>query len=46
MVVKGKPPGRYLTWVKQPSGPMCFNCELAAIRAMNELAVAAERPTL
>lgn len=32
-------PGRYLTWVKQPSGPMWFNCELAAIRAMNELAV-------
>jgi maltose/maltodextrin transport system substrate-binding protein len=33
-------PGRYLTWVKQPSGPMWFNCELAAIRAMKELAVA------
>ena len=31
-------PGRYLTWVKQPSGPMWFNCELAAIRAMDELA--------
>ncbi len=31
-------PGRYLTWVKQPSGPMWFNCELAAIRAMEELA--------
>jgi maltose/maltodextrin transport system substrate-binding protein len=35
-------PGRYLTWVKQPSGPMWFNCELAAIRAMNELAVTEE----
>ena len=31
-------PGRYLTWVKQPSGPMWINCELAAIQAMNELA--------
>ncbi|MCF7818728.1 MAG: hypothetical protein K9M54_12700, partial [Kiritimatiellales bacterium] len=31
-------PGRYLTWVKQASGNMWFNNELAAIRAMNELA--------
>jgi len=35
-------PGRYLTWVKQPSGPMWFNCELRAIRAMNELADCAD----
>lgn len=31
-------PGRYLTWVMQPSGPMWFNCELMAIRAVEELA--------
>ncbi|GEM_PF-3492790 len=31
-------PGRYLTWVMQPSGPMWFNCELMAIRAVQELA--------
>ena len=36
-------PGRYLTWVKQPSGPMWFNCELAAIWAMNELADCVEK---
>lgn len=35
-------PGRYLTWVKQPSGPMWFNCELMAIQAMKELAEVAD----
>lgn len=39
----GKAGGRYLTWVKQPSGPMWINCELAAIQAMNELAACAEK---
>ncbi len=33
-------PGRYLTWLMQPSGPMWFNCELSALRAMEELAQA------
>ncbi|MFA6173095.1 MAG: hypothetical protein WC701_05360 [Kiritimatiellales bacterium] len=35
-------PGRYLTWVKQPSGPMWFNCELMAIQAVNQLADVAQ----
>ena len=35
-----KASGRYQTWVMNNPGPMWFNCELAAIRAMNELAVA------
>ena len=33
-----KAPGRYQTWVMQNPGPMWFNCELNAIRAMQELA--------
>lgn len=33
-----KAPGRYQTWLMQNPGPMWINCELAAIRAMNELA--------
>lgn len=33
-----KAPGRYLTWVMQPSGPMWFNCELLAVQAIRELA--------
>ena len=33
-----KAPGRYQTWVMQNPGPMWFNCELKAIRAMQELA--------
>jgi rhamnogalacturonyl hydrolase YesR len=33
-----KAPGRYQTWVMQNPGPMWFNCELMAIRAMAELA--------
>lgn len=33
-----KAPGRYQTWVMQKPGPMWFNCELLAIRAMMELA--------
>ncbi len=33
-----KAPGRYQTWLKQNPGPMWFNCELRAIRAMQELA--------
>lgn len=33
-----KAPGRYQTWLMQNPGPMWFNCELAAIRAMEELA--------
>lgn len=32
-----KAPGRYQTWVMQNPGPMWFNCELMAIRAMQEL---------
>lgn len=39
-----KAPGRYLTWLKDPSGPMWFNCELHAIRAMRELAAADDAP--
>ena len=35
-----KAPGRYQTWVMQKPGPMWFNCELLAIRAMMELAEA------
>lgn len=35
-----KAPGRYQTWVRQHPGPMWFNCELLAIRAMQELAAA------
>jgi maltose/maltodextrin transport system substrate-binding protein len=35
-----KAPGRYLTWVMQPTGPMWFNCELMAVEAMQELAAA------
>ena len=33
-------PGRYQTWVMSPPGAMWFNCELAAVRAMQELAAA------
>jgi len=33
-----KAPGRYQTWVMKNPGPMWFNCELHAIRAMRELA--------
>ena len=33
-----KAPGRFLTWVMQPSGLMWFNCELLAIEALQELA--------
>ena len=33
-----KAPGRYLTWVMQPTGFMWFNCELMAVQAMQELA--------
>ncbi len=33
-------PGRYLTWVMQPTGLMWFNCELLAIEALQELAAA------
>lgn len=32
-----KAPGRYQTWLMQNPGPMWFNCELAAIWAMDEL---------
>jgi hypothetical protein len=39
-----KAPGRYLTWLMQPSGRMWFNCELMAIKAMQELAVADQSP--
>jgi maltose/maltodextrin transport system substrate-binding protein len=35
-----KAPGRFLTWVMQPSGPMWFNCELMAVEALQELAAA------
>ncbi|MEQ2007725.1 MAG: hypothetical protein ABMA26_13095 [Limisphaerales bacterium] len=35
-----KAPGRYQTWLMQNPGPMWFNCELLAIRAMQELAAA------
>ncbi|MBI5801283.1 MAG: hypothetical protein HZA92_11265 [Verrucomicrobia bacterium] len=35
-----KAPGRYQTWLMQNPGPMWFNCELLAIRAMRELAAA------
>lgn len=35
-----KTPGRYQTWLMQNPGPMWFNCELLAIRAMQELAAA------
>ena len=35
-----KAPGRYLTWLMKSGGPtMWFNCELMAVRAMQELAV-------
>lgn len=37
-------PGRYLTWLKQPSGSMWFNCELMAVRAMEELAAVDTAP--
>ena len=34
-----KAPGRYLTWLMKSGGPtMWFNCELMAVRAMQELA--------
>jgi maltose/maltodextrin transport system substrate-binding protein len=33
-----KAPGRYLTWLMQPTGFMWFNCELMAVQAMQELA--------
>ena len=33
-----KAPGRYQTWVMLPPGAMWFNCELMAVRAMQELA--------
>jgi len=33
-----KAPGRYQTWLMANPGPMWFNCELSAIRAMQELA--------
>ncbi len=39
-----KAPGRYLTWLKNPSGPMWFNCETLSIQAMNELAAADPQP--
>jgi len=35
-----KAPGRYQTWVMLPPGAMWFNCELMAVRAMDELAAA------
>lgn len=35
-----KAPGRYQTWVMHNPGPMWFNCELMAVRAMTELAAA------
>jgi hypothetical protein len=35
-----KAPGRFQTWLMQNPGPMWFNCELLAIRAMQELAAA------
>ena len=38
-----KAPGRYQTWVLKNPGPMWFNCELMAIRAMNELADCTEQ---
>jgi maltose/maltodextrin transport system substrate-binding protein len=31
-------PGRYQTWLMQSPGPMWFNCELMAVRAIRELA--------
>lgn len=34
-----KAPGRYQTWLKQNPGTMWVNCELNAIRAVQELAV-------
>ncbi len=33
-----KAPGRYQTWLMQNPGPMWFNCELMAVRAMQDLA--------
>jgi maltose/maltodextrin transport system substrate-binding protein len=37
-----KAPGRYLTWLMKSGGPtLWFNCELMAVRAMQELAQAA-----
>ena len=40
-----KAPGRYLTWLMKSGGPtMWFNCELMAVRAMQELAEAATPP--
>ncbi|MBV6499428.1 MAG: hypothetical protein CJBNEKGG_01884 [Prosthecobacter sp.] len=33
-------PGRYQTWLMQSPGPMWFNCELMAVRAMKELSEA------
>lgn len=35
-----KAPGRYQTWVMLPPGAMWFNCELMAVRAMQELVAA------
>lgn len=32
-------PGRYQTWLMKNPGPMWFNCELMAVRAMKELAL-------
>lgn len=37
-----KAPGRYQTWLMKNPGPMWFNCELSAIRAMEELAQVTE----
>jgi hypothetical protein len=34
-----KAPGRYQTWLMQNPGPMWLNCELLAIRAIQELAL-------
>lgn len=39
-----KAPGRYQTWVMQNPGPMWFNCELMAVRAMQELAAMDRQP--
>lgn len=37
-----KAPGRYQTWLMRSPGAMWFNCELSAIRAMQELAAATD----
>lgn len=39
-----KAPGRYQTWVMQNPGPMWFNCELLAVRAMRDLTSAEDSP--